>query len=335
MSRQNSPSPQFDYRRRLTLKASLAAAASITTSGAFAQGYPSKPITIVVPAPPGGILDVTARLSADLLFRRLGQAVVIENKGGSSGNVAYGQVAHAKPDGYTLLASNSGFHLINPTLQSKLPWAQKDFVPVALIGTAPNLIVVNSAVPVKTLKGLIAYIKANPGKLNYASQGSGTISHIGTERFMQETATSMVHIPYKGTASALVDLLSNQVQVIFATPAAVQGHIESGKLRALAVASGTRYPSLPDVPTAAEAGLPNFELETWVALCAPAGTPKDVIDRLSHLLQQAYSQDETRKAAEAAGFEVRYESPQALARRIDFETKYWAGVIKKAGIQAD
>jgi tripartite-type tricarboxylate transporter receptor subunit TctC len=265
----------------------------------------------------------------------LGQAVVIENKGGGSGNVAYGQVAHANPDGYTLLASNSGFHLINPALSTKLPWAQKDFVPIALIGTAPNLILVNSDVPVKNLKELVAYLKANPGKLSYASQGNGTVSHIGTELFKQRTGTSMVHIPYKGGGPALIDVLSNQVQVFIATPVAVQGYVKLGKLRALAVASKTRYPGFPEVPTTAEAGLPGIELDTWVVLCAPAGTPKDVIDRISQQLKQAYSLDETRQAAEGAGFEVRYESPQALAQRIDLETKYWAQVIKKTGIQPD
>ncbi|MDN8617516.1 Bug family tripartite tricarboxylate transporter substrate binding protein [Variovorax ginsengisoli] len=335
MSRQYPHSIGYDPNRRQALEASLLTVASLATPRVFAQSYPSKPITIVVPSPPGGILDSTARFSGDILARRLGQAVVIDNKGGGSGNIAYGQVAHAAPDGYTLLASNSGFHLINPTLTPRLPWAQKDLVPISMIGTSPNLILVNAEVPVKSLKELIAYLKANPGKLAYASQGNGTISHIGTERFKQETGTDMLHVPYRGTSPAMIDVLSNQVQVIFATPAAVQGYIKQGRLRALAVASKTRYAPLPDVPTAAEAGVPDFELDTWVALCAPTGTPPEVIVRLSQQLQQAFANEETRRTAEDAGFELHYESPQALAQRIRRETKYWAAVIAKAGIRAD
>lgn len=335
MSRQIIPPTSSTNLRSIALKAWFAIAVFTGSLSAFAQAYPIKPITIVVPAPPGGILDSTARLAGDVLSKRLGQAVVIDNKSGGSGNLAYGHVAHAAPDGYTLLASNSGFHLINPTLSTKLPWAQKDLVPIALIGTAPNLILVNAAVPAKNLSELIAHLKANPGKLSYASQGNGTISHIGTELFKQQTGTTMVHIPYKGGGPALIDILSNQVQVFIATPVAVQAYVKSGKLRALAVASKTRSRGFPDVPTTAESGLPGLELDTWVVLCAPTGTPKEVIDRISQQLQQAYLQDDTKQSAEAAGFEVRYESPHALAQRIETETKFWAQVIKKTGIQSD
>lgn len=334
------PRQFFEATRTSGLRGRLAVAGILVSvfsafSSALAQGYPTKPITIVVPSPPGGILDSTARHAGDILTKRLGQAVVIDNKSGGSGNLAYGYVAHANPDGYTLLASNSGFHLINPTLNSKLPWAQKDFIPIALIGTAPNLILVNSAVPAKNLGELITYLKANPGKFSYASQGNGTISHIGTELFKQRIGASIVHIPYKGGGPALIDVLSNQVQMFIATPVAVQGYVKNGRLRALAVASKTRFRGFPDIPTTAEAGLPGMELDTWVVLCAPAGTPKEVVDRISQQLQQAYSLEETRQSAEAAGFEVRYESPQLLAQRIDTETKFWAQVIKKAKIQAD
>jgi Tripartite tricarboxylate transporter family receptor len=216
-----------------------------------------------------------------------GQPVVVDNRGGGSGNVAYQAVARANPDGYTLLNSYSAYHVGNPNLTPKLPWAQKDFVAVALITVATNVIAVHPSIPANTLGEFITYLKANPGKLSYASQGNGSLSHIGTEMFKLQTQTSMVHIPYRGSGPALQDVLSGQVQVFITTPPSVMGQVQVGKLKGLAVAGKTRHPGLPTVPTTAEAGLKGFELEAWVGIFAPAATPPDVVSKLSAQIKAA------------------------------------------------
>jgi tripartite-type tricarboxylate transporter receptor subunit TctC len=320
-----------------TLRACLLIALSAPALQAAASpaDYPAKPVTIVVPAPPGGIIDASARLMGIQLSRVLGQPFVVENKSGGSGNVAYAQVARSAAEGYTLLASYSGYHVGNPLLTPKLPWAQKDLEPVALIAAATNVITVHPSVPAHTLAELIAYLKAHPGELSYASQGNGSVSHIGTEIFKQQTGTQILHVPYRGSGPALQDVLANQVQVFITTPPSVIGHIKSGKLRALAVTAKQRYPELPDVPTTAEAGLKGYELETWVALFAPAGTPRTVIDKLSTQVRQAMEKPETRASAEAAGFEARYEAPDVVSRRVASESARWAQAIKEGGIKPD
>jgi tripartite-type tricarboxylate transporter receptor subunit TctC len=265
----------------------------------------------------------------------LNQTVVIDNRGGASGNVAYGLVARANPDGYTLLTSYSAYHVGNPVLSPKLPWAQKDFVPVALITVATNVIAVHPSVPADDLTGFIAYLKKNPGKLSYASQGNGSLSHVGTEMFKLRTGTSMVHIPYRGSGSAIQDVLSGQVQVFITTPPSVMGHVQAGKLKGLAVAGKTRHPGLPNVPTTAEAGLKGFELEAWVAIFAPAGTPPDVVARLSAGIKQALDQPDTKTRANTAGIELRYLPPDQLDAMVKSETEFWTRTIKAAGITAD
>ncbi|MBI2772652.1 MAG: tripartite tricarboxylate transporter substrate binding protein [Burkholderiales bacterium] len=321
--------------RRPFLRLAIASGAAAFCALAGAQGYPSKPITLVVPNPPGGLVDGSARLLSDPLSRILNQPVVIENKGGASGNVAYGQVARATPDGYSLLVSYSAYHVGNPALNPKLPWAQKDLAPVALITVATNVIAVHPSVPANNLGEFIAYLKKNPGRLSYASQGNGSLSHIGTEMFKQQTGTSMVHIPYRGSGPAIQDVLSGQVQVFMTTPPSVMGHVQAGKLKGLAVAGKTRHPGLPAVPTTSEAGLKGFELEAWVAIFAPAGTPADVIDKLTTAIRQALDQPETRTRATTAGIELRYLPPQALDALVKEETAFWARTIKSAGITAD
>jgi tripartite-type tricarboxylate transporter receptor subunit TctC len=245
---------------------------------AHAQPFPDRPITLVVPNPPGGLVDTSARLLSEPLTRVIGQPVIVDNKPGASGNTAYQYVAKAKPDGYTLLISYSGYHVGNPSLMDKLPWDPvKDFSPVGLLTVSTNVIAVHPSVPVNNLKELIAYAKANPGKLNYASQGNGSVSHIGTEIFKQNTGVDIVHVPYKGSGPAIQDVLAGQVQVFITTPPSVMQHVQSGKLKGLAVTGTSRHPGMPNVPTTAEAGLPTFQLESWVALYAPAGTPASVI----------------------------------------------------------
>ncbi len=320
-----------DAARRGLLALALAAAAGAAT----AQAFPTKPVTLIVPNPPGGVVDTSARLLGEPLARLMGQAVVIENKGGASGNIAYGQVAQAPKDGYTLLISYSAYHVGNPSMFAKLPWAPKDFVPVALLTAATNVITAHPSVPANTLKEFIAHAKSNPGKLNFASQGIGSLAHVGTALFESSTGTDMVHVPYKGSGPAIADLLGGQVQVFVTTPPSVMQHVQAGKLKAFAVTGKSRHPGLPAVPTTAEAGLAGFELEAWVALFAPAGTPPAVVQQLSAKVKDALASPEARAAAEKAGIEIRYADPAGLQALVDKDTRYWADVIKAKNIRAD
>ncbi len=322
-------------QRRAFLPRAFAAALLAAAGLASAQGFPNRPITLVVPNPPGGIVDSSARLQAAPLARILGQSVVVDNRAGGSGNVAYAAVARAPADGYTLLSAYSAYHVGNPSLSSKLPWAQKDLVPVGLVSAGTNVIAVHPSVPVNTLPEFIEYLRRNPDKLSYASQGNGSLSHIGTEMFKGQTGTKMVHIPYKGSGPAVQDMLSGQVQVFITTPPSVMQHVQAGKLKGLAVTGATRHPGLPNVPTTDEAGLKGFELEAWVGIFAPAGTPPDVIARLTTAMRQALDQPDAKSRAAAAGIELRYLAPDALGALVTRETAFWARTIKAAGITAD
>ena len=312
------------------------AALCLGTLAMAQDAYPSKPITLIVPNPPGGFVDASARLLSEPLARVANQSVVVDNRGGGSGNVAYQAVARAKPDGYTLLISYSAYHAGNPALTPNLPWDPvKDFAPVALLTVATNVIAVHPSVPANNLKEFIAFLKQNPAKLNYASQGNGSLSHIGTEVFKQQTGTFMTHIPYRGSGPAIADVLSGQVQVFITTPPSVMGHVQAGKLKGLAVAGKTRHPSMPTVPTTAEAGLKGFELEAWVGIFAPAGTPPDVVARLSAGIKQALELPETKTRAATAGIDLRYLPPDQLDALVKSETAFWTKTIKSAGITAD
>jgi tripartite-type tricarboxylate transporter receptor subunit TctC len=303
---------------------------------AIAQSFPDHAITLIVPNPPGGLVDTSARLLSEPLGRVLNETVIVENKPGASGNTAYQFVAKAKPDGYTLLISYSGYHVGNPALMEKLPWDPlKDFAPIALLTVSTNVIAVHPSIPVNNLKELIAYAKANPGKLNYASQGNGSVSHIGTEIFKQTTAIEMVHVPYKGSGPAIQDVLAGQVQVFITTPPSVMQHVQSGKLKGLAVTGKTRHPSMPNVPTTAEAGLTSFQLESWVALYAPAATPAPVVAKLSEAVKKSLEQAEVKQRADTAGIEVRYLNPQQMDVLLKKELPYWNKVIKAANIKLD
>ena len=304
--------------------------------GAVAQIFPDHAITLIVPNPPGGLVDTSARLLSEPLTRVLGETVIVENKPGASGNTAYQFVAKAKPDGYTLLISYSGYHVGNPALMDKLPWDPiKDFAPIALLTVSTNVIAVHPSIPVNNLKELIAFAKANPGKLNYASQGNGSVSHIGTEIFKQTTGIEMVHVPYKGSGPAIQDVLAGQVQVFITTPPSVMQHVQSGKLKGLAVTGKTRHPSMPNVPTTAEAGLASFQLESWVALYAPAATPAPVVAKLSEAVKKSLEQAEVKQRADTAGVEVRYLNPQQMDVLLKKELPYWNKVIKAANIKLD
>lgn len=314
----------------------LIASAFISVGALHAQTFPDRPITIVVPVPPGGLVDASARLLSEPLGRITGQSIVIDNRQGASGNIAYQYVAKSKPDGYTLLASYSGYHAANPILMDKLSWDPlRDFTPIALLTVAMNVIAVHPSVPANTLKDFIAYAKANPGKLNYASQGNGSVSHIGTEIFEQATGIKFTHVPYKGSGQAIQDVLAGQVQVFITTPPSVMGHVQTGKLKALAVTGKARHPMMPNVPTVAEAGLLGFELESWVALYAPTGVPSVVVNKLTQDVKKALELPEVKQRADAAGIEVRYLNPQATDAVLKKEIALMQKAIKSANIKLD
>ncbi|NBQ90162.1 MAG: tripartite tricarboxylate transporter substrate binding protein [Betaproteobacteria bacterium] len=325
----------MNTRRHLITAAAAAACAALGTDAAWAQAYPSKPITLIVPYSPGGVVDASARLLGEQLAKALGGSVVIENKPGASGNIGMQAVAGAPKDGHTLLISYSANHVGNPAMFAKLPWAQKDFAPIAQLTAATNVITAHPSVPANTLKEFAAYLKANPGKLNYASQGNGSLAHVGTALFEQATGTDMVHVPYKGSGAAIADVLGGQVQVFITTPPSVMQHVQAGKLKAYAVTGKTRHPGLPNVPTVAEAGMPGFELEAWVALFAPAGTPAPVVAQLAEATRKALATPEAKAAAEKFGVEIRYSDPAGLAALVTRETDYWGHIIRTRKITAD
>ena len=321
-------------RHILAQLAALGGASLIASPAALAQGkYPQRPITLVVPTAPGGSTDFTARLISEPLSRALGQPVVVDNKPGASGNIGNQFVARAKPDGYTLLVSYSGYHVGNPHLFKQSGWDPiKDFAPVAMMTRAPQVIAVSPKLPVNNLKELIAYAKANPGKLNYASSGNGSIQHIAGELFKQLTGTFITHIPYRGSGPAVQDLMAGQVDIFITTPAGVVSQIQGGRLKGIAVTSKQRLSSLPNVATAAEQGLNGYELDSWFALYAPAGTPAEVVQLLNTEVNKILAAPEIRKKADDSGTGVAQMTPQQLGEFTKKELDYWGKVIKGAKI---
>lgn len=320
----------------ITFRYGLAALLAVLVhQAALAQAFPSRSISLVVPNPPGGLVDTSARLVAEPLARLLGQPVIVDNKPGASGNLAYQQVARSAKDGHSILVSYSGYHIANHILMDKVGWELKDLTPIGLITVATNVIAIHPSVPAGTLKEFIAYLKQNPGRLNYASQGNGSVSHIGTEIFKQQTGVELTHVPYKGSGQAIQDVLAGQVQVFITTPPSVMGHVQAGKLRALAVTGKTRHPQLPQVPTVAEAGLAGFELESWVALYVASGTPAAIVQRLSQEVKLGIEAPETRQRADQAGIEVRFLAPADMTSLLDVQTSSWAKAIAAAKIKLD
>ena len=305
-------------------------------ASAHAQTFPSRPVTLIVPVPPGGILDYVARLVAPPLSKALGQPVVVENKSGASGNIAATYVARAKNDGYTMLVGYSMFHVGNPTMFSQLQWDPlRDFSSVAMLAVSPHLVAVHPSLPVNNLQELVNYARANPGKVNYGTPGNGSVPHVGVELFKQLTKVNFTQVPYKGSGPMMIDVISGQVQMTVATPPSVMSHIQAGKLRGLAIAAKQRSPLMPEVPTSAEAGFPGFELEAWVALFAPAGTPPEAVKRLTDALKQVLDTEEVKKAATASGIEARHMTPAQLDQVVKTDLEYWSKVIREAKISAD
>ena len=306
---------------------------------AFAQtamNYPNKPIKIVVPFPPGGATDILARAIGFELQKAWGQSVVIENKPGAGGNTGADLVAKSPPDGYTLIMATVGTHAINMSLYTKMPYdAVKDFEPIVLVAGVPNLLVVHPSVPAKTVKELTALAKAQPGKLNVASSGNGTSIHLAAELYKQMAGVDILHVPYKGSAPAVADLLGGQVQMMFDNMPVSLPHAKAGKLRALAVTSLKRSPALPDVPTMDEEGLKGFDATSWFGLLAPAGTPKDIIAKLNAASVAALATPDMRERLAAQGADPVGNTPDQFAAFIKAEIEKWAKIVKASGARVD
>ncbi len=301
-----------------------------------APAYPTKPIRIVVPFPPGGATDILARDVAQKLTDAWGQAVIVDNRPGAGGNIGSELVAKAAPDGYTLEMGTVGTHAINASLYAKMPYDHvKDFAPVILVASVPNVLEVNPALPVNSVAELIAYAKANPGKLNFASSGNGTSIHLSGELFKVMAGVQMTHVPYKGSAPALQDLIAGQVQLMFDNLPPSLPQIKAGKLRALAVTSAARAPALPDVPTVAEAGLPGFEASSWFGVLAPAGTPPAIVAKLNAEIGRWLATPEAKEKLAKQGADAAGGSPEDFVKHIAAETAKWAKVVKESGAKID
>ena len=317
--------------------ARLAAAAfALATASAACAQYPTKPIKLIVPFPPAGSTDISARALAGKLGERLGQPVIIENKPGAGGNIGSDVVAKAAPDGYTLVVGTVGTHAINSSLYSKMPYDPiKDFAPVVLLSTTPNVLVVPASYPANSVRDVIRLAKARPGELTFASSGAGTSIHLSGEMFKSMAGIDMTHIPYKGSGPMLIDLMSGTVNMAFDNLSASMVHIKGGKLRALATTGAKRSPALPDLPTVSEAGLPGYESTSWNAVYAPAGTPREIIDKLNREANAVLQSAETRKFFAEQGAESGGGTPAELAAFNRAELAKWAKVVKDSGAKVD
>jgi len=310
--------------------------ASLAAGALWAQSYPARPIRFVVPFAPGGPTDILARAVGQKLTEAFGQTIVIENRGGAGGNIGAELVARSLADGYTMLMGATSTHAINPALYHKLGFDPiKDFAPVSLVANTPSLLAVHPALPVRTIKDLIALAKARPGQLSYASAGNGSSNHLAGVLLSMMAGIDMVHVPYKGSGPALVDVISGQVPMMFNNTASVMPHVTAGKLRAVALASLERSALLPAIPTVAESGLPGFEVRSWHGVFVPAGTPRDVVNRLSTEIVRAVRAADVKTRLNAQGVELVGSSPDEFAEFVKKELVKWAKVVRQSGARAD
>jgi tripartite-type tricarboxylate transporter receptor subunit TctC len=312
-------------------------AACLLPAAVAAQDYPSKPVRMVVGFPPGGGTDVVARIITPRLSELLGQPVVIENRPGATGTMAAGQVAKSAPDGYTIMMGHVSVNAIAPSLFKNLSYdVIRDFEPIAIAAAVPHFVVVHPSVPAKSLREMIDYVKARPGKLTYPSAGNGSMPHLAGEVFKAQAGVDLLHVPYKGTGQSMADLLGGQHVVAFDTMPASAPHVRSGKLRPLAVSSAQRLPAFPDVPTAREAGLPEYVITTWYGVFAPAGTPKAIVNRLHADIVKAMQTPEVKAKLEGIGADGSVSrSPQEYAALVKADAERYARVIKDIGLKID
>lgn len=330
-------SPRRNFLRNGGLFIAIAA---LTTTLSFsstlhAQTWPSKPIKIVVPFPAGGSTDNVGRLLGVELGKLLNQTVIIENKGGANGNIGADQVAKSAPDGYTLLISGVGSNAINYSLYNKMPFSDKDFAHVSLLATGPNVLAANPDFPARTFKEFIALAKANPGKYANASSGSGSSGHLAMEMVKQAAGIDVLHIPYKGGAAAITDVIGGQIPLLFINQDNALPQVQAGKLRALAVASLERNPAYPDTPTIAESGYPGFSAVSWFGLSAPAGTPKEIIQKLNDATVKAMNMPEVKSRLQSVGFVVVAGSPAQFTDFVTAEIVKWGKAAKASGAKLD
>jgi tripartite-type tricarboxylate transporter receptor subunit TctC len=312
-----------------------AVAAALTLTPAVAQTWPERPLRIVVAAPAGSSLDVLARVIGDRLKDRIGQPVIVENKPAAGGTVATGEVAKSAPDGYTMVLSFNGPLAFGPLLQ-KLPYdVQKDLAPVIITSSQPNVLAVNAQLPVKTVQELVAYGKANPGKLNYASVGNGSSSHLNMELLKSVSGLDAVHVPFNGSPPAVTATVQGETQMMFAVMQPLQAQVQAGKLRAIAVTTARRFPLLPDLPTIAESGYPGFEALAWNGLLVAAATPRPIVLRLNAEINAIMKQPDVLKKMNEAGFDLVGGTPEDFGRLIAGETEKWAPVIRKVGLKVE
>jgi len=310
-------------------------AALLFSAAVLAQAYPAHPVKIMVPFAPGGPTDAMARILAQKLTENLGQPFVVENRAGAGGNIGMGIAAKAAPDGYTLIMVSSSF-VVNPGLYSKVPYdAYKDFAPITLAAASPNLIVVNPSVPANNIQELVALVKANPGKYSYAQPGVGTTPHLSGELFRLAFGLDIVSAPFSGAGPAITAVLAGHTQVAVTVLPPAMSHVKAGALRALAVTGSKRSPELPDVPTMAEAGISGQEAETMQGLLAPAGTPREIVDRLQREIAKIVAQPDTKEKLAAMGFDPVANTPEQFAAYINAEIIRWGKVVREANLKVD
>ncbi len=321
--------------RRLLLGIALAAL-TLTAPGAFAQAFPAKPIRLICPFPPGGSVDIASRAIATELTKLLGVSVTVDNKPGAGGNIGGAEAARAAPDGYTLFMTTSGINAINPALYSKMPFdPNKDLAPVMALVSLNNVLVLHPSVKANSVGEVIALAKSQPGKINYASSGSGTSIHMSAEMFKFITKVDMTHIPYKGSAPAVTDLLGGQVMLMFDNIPSALPHIKAGKLRALATTGAKRDPALPDLPTIAETGVAGYESGVWFGLTVPTGTPKDVIAKLNDGALKGLKAPEFVKRMTDLGYNLLGGTPEQMTDLLKLEVGRWGPIVKASGAKAD